>query len=292
MTESYLQVIREHASPLDLQPTDEKPKLGRLPNIKAVIFDIYGTMLMSGSGEVGTAATENHHFEAIQTTLQAHGVDTTHLPTDFGLEATIRQHHDLAREADIEFPEVDILAVWKDALAGCAAAGQLNLDQLDLDYSQIALEYECRVNPVWPMPNLENCLDALRGEAILGVISNAQFFTPLLFPALMMRTLDDMGFKGNIQFFSYKFRDAKPSLSMFNAAVDELKKEGISAQETLYLGNDMLNDISTAAKCGMKTALFAGDARSLRHRQGDSRVQGCSPDLVLTDLSQLANCIL
>ena len=292
MTESFLQVIREHASPLEPQPTSETSKLGHLPNIRAVFFDIYGTMLMSGSGEVGTAATEDQSLQAIQTTLQAHGVDTTELPTDFGLEATIRQHHELAREADIEFPEVDILAVWKDALAGCATAGHLKVDQLELDYSHVALEHECRVNPVWPMPNLENCLDALRGEVTLGIISNAQFFTPLLFPALMMRTLNDMGFKSNMQFFSYKISHAKPSLIMFQSAVDELQKVGIPSQETLFIGNDMLNDISTAAQCGMKTALFAGDARSLRHRQGDSRVQGCSPDIVLTDLSQLATCIL
>ena len=59
----------------------------------------------------------------------------------------------------------------------------------------------------------------------------------------------------------------------------------------MYVGNDMLNDIASAAKVGLRTALFAGDARSLRWRKGDERVEGVVPDLVLTDLLQLVDCL-
>lgn len=50
----------------------------------------------------------------------------------------------------------------------------------------------------------------------------------------------------------------------------EIKKRGIQlgieSSQTLYVGNDMLNDIYPAQQLGLKTAFFAGDQRSLRKR--------------------------
>ena len=50
----------------------------------------------------------------------------------------------------------------------------------------------------------------------------------------------------------------------------------------------MLKDIWPATQLGFKTALFAGDARSLRLREDDERCRGLKPDLVIDRLSQLA----
>ena len=53
----------------------------------------------------------------------------------------------------------------------------------------------------------------------------------------------------------------------------------------------MLNDIYPAKQLGFQTALFAGDARSLRLRADDPRCRNLSADLVLTDLEQLIGYI-
>jgi putative hydrolase of the HAD superfamily len=49
----------------------------------------------------------------------------------------------------------------------------------------------------------------------------------------------------------------------------------------------MLNDIYPAKNTEFKTALFAGDSRSLRLRQEDKRCEDLLPDIVITDLIQL-----
>jgi putative hydrolase of the HAD superfamily len=49
----------------------------------------------------------------------------------------------------------------------------------------------------------------------------------------------------------------------------------------------MLNDIFAASRAGFRTALFAGDRRSLRLRDGDSRVAGVSPDRVIRELKDV-----
>jgi putative hydrolase of the HAD superfamily len=63
---------------------------------------------------------------------------------------------------------------------------------------------------------------------------------------------------------------------------------GVEPSAVLYVGNDMLKDIHPARSVGFRTALFAGDRRSLRLRQEDSRCRKLSPDLIVTDLGQLA----
>ena len=79
---------------------------------------------------------------------------------------------------------------------------------------------------------------------------------------------------------------------MFERAADSLAARGIVGDEVLYVGNDMLNDVMPAASVGFRTALCAGDARSLRLREGDERIMGVSPDLVLSDLAQLDECCM
>ena len=53
------------------------------------------------------------------------------------------------------------------------------------------------------------------------------------------------------------------------------------------VGNDLLNDIAAAARCGCRTALFAGDTRSLRLRTDNLECARLKPDCVISDLQQL-----
>ena len=161
-----------------------------------------------------------------------------------------------------------------------------------MDLERLAVQYEVRANPVWPMPHLAECVRQLHQSGLeLGIVSNAQFFTLELFPALLMHTADELGFDEQLQFYSYQHGRAKPGVYLYELARDSLASRGVKPDEVLYVGNDMLNDVAPAAQLGFRTALFAGDARSLRQREGDPRTDGVSPDLVLTDLTALTRCI-
>lgn len=155
-----------------------------------------------------------------------------------------------------------------------------------------AAEYEMIVNPVYPMPHLSEMLAGCRANPVLmGVISNAQFYTPRLFPLFLGRDLGALGFHPEMTLFSYEFGVAKPSLFLFEQAAERLKMEGLSPDSVIYIGNDMRNDIYPAQRIGFQTALFAGDKRSLRLREDDPKCKGLKPDLVITDLNQVLNHI-
>jgi putative hydrolase of the HAD superfamily len=163
------------------------------------------------------------------------------------------------------------------------------LDQIRL----LALEYECRVNPVFPMPGSFELLDRLKSDGrVLGIASNAQFYTPLLFSAFFKRTIEDIGFDPECCIWSFKELKAKPSAALFpKAAKFLLKNHGITLSETAYVGNDMLNDMFAAKQAGCNTVLFAGDQRSLRLRKDDPRCKELEPDAVITNLGQLPELI-
>ncbi|MGI9427896.1 MAG: HAD family hydrolase [Bythopirellula sp.] len=287
-TTQYVQSILENSRPLAALPTEVAPKLAQLEGIRAVLFDIYGTLLISASGDIG-ANSGDHRIEALQETLELFqlSLDCQASSALQLFAAEIAKSHAAAQAQGVDYPEVDIVEIWQAALP-LMVQGQVP----EVDWRRLALEYEVRVNPVWPMPGVESTLEKLvSGRLVLGIVSNAQFFTPLLFPALLGKTLVELGFDQALSYFSYEHRQAKPGSFLYALAQRQLESQGIRPAEVLYVGNDMLNDVTAAASVGFKTALFAGDRRSLRLRTDDDRVRGIEPDVVITELVQLTECL-
>ncbi len=288
------ETLRQHARPQSPRPTGCEPVLARLPDIRAVLFDIYGTLFVSGAGSIG-ATSRTFTGTAFSAALDSVGL-AYHGPGDAGVErftGIVRDLHAAARQSGCEYPEVDVLDVWHRTLAALMEDGLLA--QTDVSREQLtrlAVEFEGRTNPVWPMPHVLDCCRALHAQGILlGVISNAQFYTPALFPAFFDKTLEELGFDPELQFYSYRFSAAKPGLSMHLAARETLARRGIAPGATVYVGNDLHKDVITAARVGFRTALFAGDQRSLRLTPCPDHAD-IVPDLVLTDLAQLPPCVL
>ena len=216
----------------------------------------------AGAGDI-SLQTGTSNADALQQALVQLGVPAERAAQwdDQVLRAEIEEHHQRGKQRGIQFPEVDIVEVWRAILRKI----EESVETLTVvDPGELAVEYEVRVNPVWPMPGLRECVTNLHSSGFqLGVISNAQAMTPQLFPALLGETLEGLGFDRQLQFFSYRFGESKPGLSMFRAAVEELAQRGCPPNHAVYIGNDMLNDVWAAQQVGFRTILFAGDARSL-----------------------------
>lgn len=201
---------------------------------------------------------------------------------------TINRHQDHQRQRGIEHPEVEIRAVWRDLLQNLTGK-EPNPEETEI----LALLYEMKANPVWPMPGMEDLPGLLKERVLLsGIIPNAQFYTPLLFEAFLGKTPGALSFNESLSAWSYQQLEAKPSTRLFETCLDAIQQnQGVQSHQILYVGNDMLNDILPASKTGFRTALFAGDARSLRLRSDEAACRGLEPDTVLTDLRQLSYCI-
>jgi len=288
------ELLKSLSVPLAPIPTDEVPALKKLSGIRALVFDVYGTLLCSGVGDISTDQATDRE-PALRAAIEALGFKLldakTRLRALWVLEVQV--HQSFRRDDGVDYPEVDIRLVWKTFLERLLKQGLIEgvFDESMLD--RISVEYECRVNPAWPMPGFAELLAALRSARMpLGIISNAQFFTPLLLESLAGGSLANLGFEVPACVWSYQLLEAKPSTSLYELAAHYWKEShGLNTHEILYVGNDLLNDIWPAQQVGFKTALFAGDARSLRWRKGDKRIAGVRPDIVLTELKQIGSCI-
>ena len=291
---SLIERIREASPPCEPIPTAVSAEVAPL-GIRAVLFDIYGTLLISAAGEIGTTDGIDRHA-AFASALRAMRLD---LRGDHAagsaldvFDATIAAHQAVARERGVEVPEVDVRDVWRDGLAELTRMGLMTGTLPDAELERLAVEFEVRVNPAWPMPGAASLLRELRRRGIpMGIISNAQFFTPLLFQALLGDDTDALGFEPDLVLYSFAEGRAKPDPALFDLAADRLTRHGIRPEHVLFVGNDRLKDVWPAARRGFKAALFAGDARSYRLRPDDERLTGVRPDVVLTELQQVATCL-
>ena len=278
ISEMDKKLISKYIQPLLPIETEIAPGGCMRGPVKAILFDIYGTLFISASGGSRPQHLGSNRRAALQHLLTRHDLQMTVASLLSLLQLEIESQHACSRDRGIDHPEVDILAVWRQVLPIKESEG----------IRRFALEFEFIVNPVFPMPNLDRFLaSCARKVTVMGIISNAQFYTPFLFEWLLDADLSRLGFEPELVLMSFEQGRAKPSLVLFESAVELLGKRGIGPEEVLYVGNDMLKDIYPASVCRFQCALFAGDQRSLRLHRGDPRCRNLKPDLIITQLEQL-----
>jgi len=274
--------LRHHIKPLSPLPTSLNASGKLEERIRCILFDVYGTLFISGSGDISLARQQTRHIQKLKDLLSRYKIKKRPQIVLDDFFTAIELEHKRLRKTGVEFPEVEIDRIW---------AHVLEIEELDA-VRAFAVEFEMMVNPVYPMPNLERMLSGLKKlKVLMGIISNAQFFTPYLFNWFLNSSPEDLGFKSDLIFYSYKSGHAKPSPFMFDAAAKNLRNMDILAHSVLYIGNDMLNDIYPAKTVGFKTALFAGDARSLRLRENHLKCLSLYADIVITDLAQILDLV-
>ncbi len=282
-------IIKKYSRKLEPVSTGIIEIIHPVSNIKAALFDIYGTLFISEAGDISLASEKQNKSFFIET-LKLSGIDHTDGENLYSLYiAEIQDEHARLKREGINYPEVVITDIWKSILekgAGVTADRDL--------LEKAAVTYESLSNITSPMPGAAEIIRFLTGRHIVtGVISNAQFYTPLLFDSWFGQSMEEMGFDKDISVYSYMIHKGKPDLSLFIRSLETLdKKYSIKPEEVLYIGNDMLNDIKTAHSAGMTTALFAGDRRSLRLREENSECRILKPDLIITDLLQIKQIII
>jgi putative hydrolase of the HAD superfamily len=305
----FVRYVREKMNPLEPIPSGVEPRLRALSGIRAVIFDIYGTLLISGAGD-NSLISEQKSVSAMKNAI-------SELPGSESIRANevlqrytllISEHQERRRHEGIQFPEIEIREVWKDLFSEFFS-DPISNETLE----QVARIYEYEVTECWEMPGAGDVVRNLHeGGYRLGIISNAQFYTPALVDAFLGTPLDltvsdggpNRGSYGSqpcsetprstssswnteLTLLSFQIREGKPSVRLYERIRDAAEKMGMKSQEILYIGNDFCKDVAPAQKVGFRTGLFAGDARSLQAGPDGLPAALKRADVVLTELQQI-----
>ncbi len=205
---------------------------------------------------------------------------------------SIKEFHDQKRTEERPYPEIDISNIWENIIKSHEDLNQLIIED-PLCIKCFVFVFEVLSNRIYPMPGMKELLDRLASlNYPLGIISNAQFYTPVILNFFLHDSVSEneevAPFDPDLTIFSYKHMRSKPDLYLFQLLKDNCqKKYGLFADEILFIGNDMFRDVYPAFLAGFKTALFAGDTKSLRLRQDKPELKKIVPDFIITDLMQL-----
>jgi putative hydrolase of the HAD superfamily len=296
MVNAYLDHLKpflESIEPISIQPTGAEPVFSKDNDIKAVVFDIYGTLVISASGDIMQASYDASMFsQALKNSGYQIKVQENDLMEIHPLfETEVKQGKEKAQINGTPFPELNIVNVWQKTLHKAETLG-LIASTPSSDIQLFTFIFELKSNQVWPMPGLRETITNLKRKGVpLGSVSNAQFYTPVMMNYFLYDTIkgDEFvdGFEKDLSVFSYKILKGKPDKDVFKELLNPLNKRGLAQEEVLFVGNDMLKDIYASSQLGFKTCFFAGDMRAYRLRENHPEASKIKPDHIITELKQL-----
>jgi putative hydrolase of the HAD superfamily len=294
-----------------LTPLSYPSRAEKLYDIKAVIFDIYGTLVNYWRSEfTDEQQKENALLAAFRKTSDFFKF-TDFLrkmnPSD-SPEKTLRDfyhglialNHEKSLKKGIAFPEVRIEEIWGVILLMLARHG-FDASKLDMgdknDLAKcIAFYYNLHSLGRGFYDGVVEALSRLKKNNIkLGIVSNAQFYTPidltLFIRGQSNETFDDYKdfFENDLIFLSYEYGMAKPNQILMRKLFDALYEYQILPQQTVFVGNDLSLDIKPAVEAGMLTAFFTGDDKSAFEHDLRGKV---IPDIVFDSWDELPDKII
>ena len=218
--------------------------------IRAVIFDIYNTLLEIGPPPSDAVARWT------ELCRRALGVKPHLDLAGFGAacERVIAREHKAVRQTGIAHPEIFWPAVACEALPELVRLGPKQLDIFLIEHA--ALQRSVRL-----MPGAANVLRVLlRDRVLLGLVSNSQPYTLTeLAGSLAGARLRFKIFEPEISFLSFQAGFSKPDPHVFRWLAAHLRNFDIATKEALIVGDRLDNDTEPAQAQGFQTWHFSAE---------------------------------
>ncbi|MBM4070226.1 MAG: HAD family hydrolase [Planctomycetes bacterium] len=311
--------LEQYASYLDTRdlswPSPPAPRLPRarahvvpLPGLRAVIWNIYGTLLSISGGELVFEHPQDFIMEvALDKTLQEFKMWTSMSrkpgqPAEYLRQLFNRVLSELrmAPSPGERHPEIAAERIWEDIIKklfqkdfkfDAGFFGSLN------EFSRkVAYFFHASLQGTACYPGAAAALSAVRDAGLSqGVSADAQCFTLVQLqrgltaqdPACQLADLIDPGLRA----LSSELGARKPSERLFRKVLDELARRDVKPNQVLHIGSRVVQDLAPARKLGMRTGLFAGDKESLQADADQLKDPATRPDVLLTELAQIKNVI-
>jgi FMN phosphatase YigB (HAD superfamily) len=295
-------------APPEVDGLKARPHLVRLPQVRAVLWNVYGTLLRIAGGELWFEHPQAFVMNvALDKTIQEYKMWASMSrkpgqPADYmkQLYDSVLIEHRAVPGGTEKYPEVASDRVWealikklfqKDYKFDAGFFGSLN------EFSRkVAYFFHASLQGTACYDGAAKALRYVAKKGIKqGLLADGQCFTRVQLQrglaaqdseAVLDKLLDK-----DLIVLSYEFRGRKPSERLFRQAVQALTQQGIAANQVLHVGTSITRDLAPARRLGMRTALFAGDRTSLQASAEQLKGPASRPDVLLTELSQIADII-
>lgn len=212
------------------------------PEVRAVICDLYGTLLKV----LPPPADAAERWASGLVALLPGPVPPLTAFNQLCREI-ITGRNESRRQTGEAHPEVDWLEVIMEALPAEDRVRAAAISRLHAACSRTCVA----------MPGAAEALEHLRKQGVLlGIASNAQDYTRLEFTGAGFRFGD---FESDLVFLSGEHGFSKPSPRVFSLLTEWLALRGIAPGEILMAGDSLENDIQPATVAGWQTRLIGAE---------------------------------
>jgi FMN phosphatase YigB (HAD superfamily) len=295
-------------APPDVKRPKARPTLVPLPDVRAVLWNVYGTLLNVAGGELLFEHPNSFVMQvALDKTIQEFKMWASMSrkpgqPADYMLQQyqkLLIEHRSVPGGGE-RYPEVVSERIWetilkrllqKDYKFDASFFGSLN------EYSRkIAYFFHASLQGTACYPG---AADAIRHSAQAGLkqglLADGQSFTTVQLQRGLARqdpqASPNAWLTDGLVTLSCDVRGRKPSERLFRQALTALQAQGLHPHQVLHVGSRMQQDIIPARRLGMRTALFAGDKDSLQATPEQLKDPNARPDVLLTELDQLTEVV-
>lgn len=296
-------------APPKAEPAKATPYLKPLTAIKAVSWNVYGTLLRIADGELLFQHPQAIRMEvALDKTIQEFNMWNSMTrkmgqPWEYMLQKYVhaleeQQMASSGRKGDMV--EVNSAKLWLKLIG--------MLDKKDYQYDtsiygdldglseKVAYFFHSALQGVEAAPNAHAALSAVAGGGFRqALFADAQPFTVTqLIKALREQgpvAAPDSLFQPALHTFSYLEGVKKPARTMFLRAMDRFNKLGLEPENVLYISSHVRGDLAIAKSIGIRTALYAAEKIALRADSEDMKDPALKPDRLMTDLAQVRDLI-
>ena len=282
-----------------------RPSVKPLAGIRAVVWDVYGTLLRITDGDL----LLHHHQEirmqvALEKTINEFNMWNSMTrrpgaPWEYMLQKYRNALDDFEMAGNVsagDFPQVNASQVWLRLLE--------MLDKKEYKYDKlfygsledlaekVAYFFQASLQGVEASPKALRALTSVSKLGLVqGVLADTQSFTWVQ----LIRALSKQGelpplnelFEPSLLIMSDQLGVRKPSSSLFATCVHQFAQQGIEPAQILYVGNRLQGDLAVAKQWGMRTALYAGDKTTLKATVQEIKHPDIRPKRLLTELSQI-----
>ena len=294
-------------SPPAPKPVKAKPFSKPIPGIRAVMWDIYGTLLQVVDGCMDFDPKPEIRLEvALEKTIREFNMwnSMTRKP-GAPWEYMLSQYRDVLGDERLrggsglrrgDVAHVSLGSVWQGLIERLQQKEYeydvLTFGPLHLFAEKVAYFFHSSLQGTAAYANAVKTIRLLaQGGIAQGFIADAQPFTLLQ----LARSLSAQGkmpslnkvFQPELLTFSFAVGARKPSLGLFEAAIERLEEQGIAPDQVLYVCSRIPDDLAVAKKAGFRTALFAGDVASLNAPKELLTDTDTKPDRLVVDLEQI-----
>jgi FMN phosphatase YigB (HAD superfamily) len=287
---------------------DVMPRLYRLPDIRAVTWNVYGTLLAVSGGTLYFEHPQKVFMDlALDKTIQEFkmwGAMTRKpgQPTEYFGPLYEMQLHQMkgAPSGGERFPEVPVDLLW-DGLIKKLLKKDYKFDtgfygSLNEFCRKVAYFFHASLQGVAAYAGAADALGFVKSRRLVqGLLGDGQCFTvdQLKRQLRQQSPQADLGefYDPELCVLSYSVKARPPSERPFREALGILARRGIRPEQVLHIGSRVTADIAPARRLRMRTALFAGDKGSLEGSADQMERSQMRPDIVLTELSQVSEVI-